>query len=149
MEDGPSAKLFVLEFFKSLKNHLKPNGAITLQSGTLSLPEDSVSLSRIVVTLQQVFEDVNPMQIFAPKYGTPLALTLATTKKLALPDAATIDHIFKEKMTGENYMLDGRAVHALFAIPKCVTDSLRRNQKVLSGDDHIKLMTGNRVQVDR
>lgn len=155
IEHGPSAKLFVLEFFTSLRNHLSDNnnnnegggGAIVLQSGTLSLAENDINLTRIVKTLKQVFADVNVMQTFTPKYGGPLALTMATTKPLQLPSADDIDRMFEAGLSGDNFMLDGRAVHGLFAIPKCVRDNLRRHQKILMGNDHIKL-PGHYVDTD-
>lgn len=139
IENGPSAALFAIEFFKTLQKHLKEQGAICLQSGTMSLSENDVNLARIFATLKKVFEHVNVMQVFAPKYGTPLALTLATNIKLQLPSAEKIDALFREKLSGENHVLDGRAVHGLFAIPKCVSDALCRRQELLTNENRIKL----------
>lgn len=140
IENGPSASLFSVEFFSLLHKNLRPaNGVICLQSGTMSLSENDVNLSRIVYTLNQVFEDVHMMQIFAPKYGTPLALTMASNFKLNLPDTTAIDQAFEQYLEGENYVLDGRAVHGLFAIPKCVSQVVKKGQQLLTDQSRIKL----------
>lgn len=139
-EHGPSASLFSVEFFSLLRKNLKPSsGSICLQSGTLSLAENDVNISRIYNTLKSVFEDVHVMQIFAPKYGTPLALTLAANFKVNLPDAADIDNTFEKCLSGENDILDGRAVHGLFAIPKCVSRVIQKAQQILTDQNRIKL----------
>lgn len=139
IEYGPSAALFTLDFFHLLREHLTPTGAISFQSGTLSLPENDVNIARIYHTLQQVFDSVHIMQIFAPKYGTPLALSLATVQPLSLPSAEDVDISFRNNLHGENHVLDGRAFHALFAIPKCVSDILRRDRPIITDQDQIKL----------
>lgn len=135
MEGGPSVSLFTLSFFTLLRSKLSSRGALTLQSGTISLTENPVTLPRIYDNLLKVFPHVHVMQIFAPKYGSPLAISLASNPPLELPSAQAIDNLLQTNLSGQNRVLDGRAIHALFAIPKYVSEALqqKRQESVSSG----------------
>lgn len=127
IEQGPAAKLFNLEFFQLVRNHLTPEGTMSLQSGTISLSENATNLPWLTNTLSQVFPHVRVMQIYAPKYGGPLAITTATVQPVDLPTADQVDSMFLHNLHGDNRVLDGRAFHALFALPKCVSHALNCN----------------------
>lgn len=138
IEQGPAACLFTLEFFKLVRHHLSRNGVMSLQSGTISLAENSSNLPRLYNTLCHVFPHVRVMQVFAPKYGTPLALTVASMQPITIPTPEHIDYVFSNQLEGENKVLDGRAFQALFAIPKCVSEALRKETHIFTSADKVK-----------
>lgn len=127
VEGGPSSPLFTQEFFTIVRSKISPQGALSLQSGTVSLVENPTTLPRIYNILSKVFPHVHIMQIFAPKYGSPLALCLASQQPLSLPPPKEIDQIFESQLSGHNRILDGRALHGLFAIPKNVSLAVQQD----------------------
>lgn len=128
VDGGPSSPLFTHEFFTKLRSKLSPRGALTLQSGTVSLVENPITLPRIYRTLSEVFPHVHIMQIFAPKYGSPLALSLASLEPVTLPPSTDVDRVFASQLSGQNRVLDGRALHGLFAIPKYLSMAIKGDQ---------------------
>lgn len=130
VEGGPSSPLFTEEFFTKLRSKISPQGALSLQSGTISLVENPTTLPHIYNTLSKVFPHVHIMQIFAPKYGSPLALSLASQQPLSLPPAKDIDRIFESQISGCNRVLDGRALHGLFAIPRYLSLAIQQDSEM-------------------
>lgn len=146
MDHGPSAFLFTFEFFQSIHKHLSPSGTMVIQSGAMSLPDNGVNLCRVHSTLRKVFIDVNLLQLAVPKLGVPLSLFLATKGSLKLPSSEQLDTLFSEKLSGENRVLDGRAFHGLFGIPKCMSDALGHDEALLTAKDRMQYPGGPGVQ---
>lgn len=141
-EDGPSCALFTVEFFTKLQNLLTPRGALCIQSGPASLCESATIFPRVFASLRAVFRSVLPMQVFVPTYASPLALTLATDSSESLPTIARADRLLKDELTGEMQVLDGRAFHGLFAIPRFLRNAVEKETHVFTSANTKKPCNG-------
>lgn len=134
VEDDPILALFSIEHFQRVSKRLSPNGVISLQGGALSLVESRL-FPKVCRTLSDVFVHVFPCQTFVPTYGSPLALALATKGEYNLPSPSEIDRILENSITGELEVLDGRGVHGLFAVPKCISKAISAQQKPIMSSE--------------
>lgn len=135
MENSPSLSLFTKEFFEKLSNKLTADGAMSIQGGALSLVEGRRLFPRIVCTLSSVFENVLPYQVFVPTYGSPLAMALASRRSEELPNANEVDKLFDTALRSDLQVLDGRGLHGLFAVPKCVQQAIAKENKIFTSCD--------------
>lgn len=134
IKESPILELFTVEHFTNVKSRLKPGGVLALQGGPLSLIESDL-FPRICRTLEEVFENVLPAQVFAPKYGSPLAIAYATDSSGELPSMKDIDNTFETKLKGELEILDGKAFHGLFGVPKCVRKAIKETRRPFKKND--------------
>lgn len=131
MENSPSLGLFTREFFQSLLPLLSSSkSTVALQAGPASLVENATLFPRICATLRSVFAHVAPYQIYAPTYGSPLGMAVASNEPINLPEPQMIDQTFKSTIEGEMSVLDGRALHAHFGIPRCVSKAINAETRV-------------------
>ncbi len=124
VRDSPILELFTVEHFSKVKSRLASGGVLSLQGGALSTIENDL-FPRICRTLEDVFENVLPGQMFVPKYGSPLAMVIATDASPELPSMESIDETFESNLTDELEVLDGRGLHGLFGVPKCVRKAIK------------------------
>lgn len=130
-EDRSILALFSVEHFQRVSKRLSTNGVISLQSGSISLIESPL-FPRVCCTLSHVFQHVLPCQVFVPTYGSPLALAVAAKGAYKLPSPDEINHILERNVTGELEVLDGRGVHALFGVPKCISKAISAHVKPIT-----------------
>lgn len=135
IEEGPSLALFTKEFFGRVRRKLAERGALSIQVGPASLVEGGRLMPRVCATLRKVFGRVMPYQVFVPTYGSPLGMAVASNGSNELPNAEKLDLIFRDCLSGENVVLDGRMVHGLFALPRCLRVAIEEEQKVFTEDD--------------
>ena len=76
IESGPAFQLFTQEHYKQIRQVLSPKGLLSLQAGPITPPEMHLH-TRLVKTLQTVFEQVHSCLCPASSYGAPLAFILA------------------------------------------------------------------------
>lgn len=133
MENSPSLGLFTREFFESLKPLLSsPAATVSLQAGPSSLIENPTLFPRVCATLRSVFAHVRPFHIFAPTYGSPLGMAVASDAPLVLPSEADVDAALDTQLIGECAVLDGTAWRALFGIPKSTRRAIDAETRVYS-----------------
>lgn len=136
MENSPSLGLFTREFFASLKPLLSsPAATVSLQAGPSSLVENPTLFPRVCATLRSVFAHVRPFHIFAPTYGSPLGMAVASDTPLSLPSEAEVDCALESQLIGECAVLDGMAWRALFGIPKSTRRAIDAETRVYSSAD--------------
>ncbi len=51
-------------------------------------------------------------------------MALASKKNSKFPPASEIDKLFDNALKSELHVLDGKSLHGLFAIPKCVSKAI-------------------------
>ena len=133
VDDSPSLKLFCKEFFSSVKGCMEKNGVLAVQSGAASLLEHRYHFPRIRRTLNEVFSHAVPFQVFAPSYGSPLGFCVASDSNLDIfRNAAILDKLLKEGLSGHLEILDGRAFQASFCLPVCVQRAMKEESVVYS-----------------
>jgi len=125
IENSAILQLFSVEHFAKVSARLKPTGVLSLQGGAISLIESTL-FPRIIKTLQQVFSNVMPAQIFVPTYGSPLALAIASnsTKNNNFATADQINMRLAKELSSELQVIDGRGIHGMLAVPKPISKAI-------------------------
>lgn len=139
MENSPSLGLFTVEFFSSLKPLLSSAAAcVSLQAGPSSLVENAALFPRVCATLHAAFEHMRPFQVFAPTYGSPLGMAVASDTPLRLPAEAEVDEVLDAQLTGECKVLDGMAWRGLFGIARATRKAIEAEKRVYSASETAK-----------
>ena len=116
-EEGPSARLFSVEYMRLCRAALAAGGTFAIQAGPACPPRLDL-FGRVMATARAVFPHVGFCAVHVPTYGVSLGLALGADRAVAFPSQTAIDAVLAEKVRGELHMLDGRAVHGLFNPPR-------------------------------
>lgn len=133
MENSPSLGLFTREFFESLLPLLSSSSSrVSLQAGPASLIENPTLFPRICATLRSVFAYVRPYQIYAPTYGSPLGMALASSEPIEFPQPHVIDDKFRNDISGDMFILDGHSLHGHFGVPRYVSTAIENESRIFT-----------------
>ena len=117
---GPAARLFVREFYQSIRSLLAPAGIFVMQAGSAN-PSQIELLARTHATLDSVFPHLQLAIAYIPSFTVPWGFILAAASPLDLPpDADAIDRRLAHACTGELRATDGEALVGLLQVPKYV-----------------------------
>jgi spermidine synthase len=124
--DTPARRLYQADFFCSVRNRLKPGGAMALHIGSpVFHPE---RFSRLVRELADVFAIVRPYSLYVPLYGTQWGMAVAsdTLDPLALPASVADERLTERRIEALQYY-NGDVHRALFALPNYIRKLLQIN----------------------
>ena len=101
LEGGPARMLFTREFYQMARKALVPNGIFATHAGPVLLPGQPAAtlFPRIVATLRQVFDQVQPMVGFVHSFGDPWAFVVCRAGDEPLPDASVIAERLRERVS--------------------------------------------------
>ncbi|MEI6732770.1 MAG: polyamine aminopropyltransferase [Comamonadaceae bacterium] len=124
--DTPARRLYQADFFRNVRNRLKPGGAMALHIGSpVFHPE---RFSRLVRELAEVFAIVSPYSLYVPLYGTQWGMAIAsdTLDPLSL-QASVADQRLTERHVNAREYYNGDVHLALFALPNYIRKLLLIN----------------------
>ncbi len=134
-ETGPAFQLFTQEFFQRVQRALSPQGFYSLQAGSISPMELQIH-ARVMRTLGTVFDHCLSIVSYAPTYGVPLGLGLASSQPIPTrPDPVVIDQLLAEKTTGELKLIDGVTLLGLLQTPKFLREAITAQTQVYTLTD--------------
>ena len=116
-EDGPSARLFSVEYMGLCRRALTRDGAFAIQAGAACPPRLDL-FARVMATVRAVFAHTGFCAVHVPTYGVSLGLALGAEREASFPPATEIDAVLAKRVKGELRMLDGQAVNGLFNPPR-------------------------------
>lgn len=117
IESGPAYKLFTLDFFQTLAAALSPNGFYSLQAGSVC-PVEIQTHARTLHTLSQVFPHTLACLSYAPTYGVPLGLGIASRIPFTQqPDPLQVDRLIEQWVKGSLRLIDGMGLVGLLNPP--------------------------------
>ncbi len=128
MADGPSFRLFTVEFYEIVRAHLRPHGVVTIQSDAVTL-HGLASAATIHRTVRAVWPHVFPYAVFLPAYTTDWSFTLASSTPidpLAMSAGAVNDRLAMRQVAGLRFY-DGTTHERLFRLPRYVRDAFARD----------------------
>lgn len=129
VEGGPALKLFTLQYFNLIKNHLDDNGFFSLQAGDYGLP--FIDLHRaIYYTIGQVFPFAKTYRIFIPSFNTEWGFVLAGTRETNLANAKQFDHLINQRKL-DLHFFDGQTAAGIFTLPADIRKNLASESKVI------------------
>jgi len=137
VEEGPARLLYTQEFYRLVKNRLKPGGIMTVQSGQSGWI-NLENFAAINHTLKSIFKIVRPYQVFVPSFvdlwGYHTASDSLDPLKLT---ADQIDKRIKERITGNLKHYDGISHYALFSLSKMLRYKISRARRIITDDKPI------------
>lgn len=134
-DTGPALQLFTQEFFQRVRRALSPQGFYGLQAGSISPIELQIH-ARVMRTLGTVFDHILSIVSYAPTYGVPLGLGLASAQPIPTrPDPVEIDRVLAEHTTGELKLIDGATLLGLLQTPKFLRDAIAAQSQIYTKAD--------------
>jgi spermidine synthase len=116
-EDGPSARLFSVDYMRLCRKALAADGTFAIQAGAACPPRLDM-FARVMATVRAAYAHTGFCAVHVPTYGVGLGLALGAAREVVFPPAADIDAILSQQVRGELRMLDGRPVPGLFQPPR-------------------------------
>ena len=130
LEEGPACMLFTKEFYTLVRDRLTPGGTMTMQAGMTKVGELPF-FTTIHKTLREVFPVVAGYQTFISCFGTPWGFILATKKVDPMrQDAATVDKLIAERVSGTLGYWDGLTHQHAFSLPKYIRKAIAAETRI-------------------
>lgn len=126
LEDGPSIRLFTLEFFQKVFDILNDDGFFVLQAGSTDTLTHQFFTS-CAATLAKVFPVVRPYWTFVFSFGLPWGFVMASKKNDPLKQSVT-----EVKKVMEHRRIEGLKFYrpalrrGFFALPFYLEDSFKK-----------------------
>ncbi len=139
VEEGPARLLYTAEFYRLVKNKLKPGGIMVVQSGQSGW----INLQNFFYingTLKSVFKVVRPYQVYVPSFVDLWGFHAVSdgTDPLKL-SPAEVDRRIANRVEGALLSYDGIAHTGLFSLPKRLRSRLARVRKVITDKSPISV----------
>lgn len=134
MEGGPAYQLYTLEFYRTLRTRLKPNGIFAMQAGSGSLLQISLH-SKLYQTLKKVFPVVRSYSTYIPSFDVPWAFLVCSQNAATDPlgiSAVEIDRRIRERVKGDLKFYDGMTHEGLFRISKNLRSCLEKEKEFIT-----------------
>lgn len=141
VEEGPSAKLFTLEYFRKCHQALAPGGCFVLQAG-LAGPVEMDLHVRLIRTVAAVFETSFHYVSHVPSWASPMGFVLGVKKNIDLDDYTPkrVDRLLAQQTTGVLRMFDGCAFQNLVHPPKYLRDAVAHGSTIFTLADPPKAL---------
>ncbi|HHN64232.1 MAG TPA: polyamine aminopropyltransferase [Nitrospirae bacterium] len=129
MEEGPAIMLYTEEFYRSVYEHLRPDGIMVTQATTIA-PHNLNSYRIIFNTISQVFSVVRGYYTFVPSFYAPWGFVLAS--KGADPRGLMNDTLRKRisNISGELRYYNEEIHRGMFSLPGYLKRALEEEDRV-------------------
>lgn len=138
-EQGPSYKLYSVEFYKTIFNRLKEDGVFVLQASLLRITDYKMH-TIIRNTLKKVFPIVRSYFAYVPSFDTTWGFVIASKKhdpkNLTKED---VDYRLKERISSSLKFYDGETHLALFNLPKDIRAIIEKDTDVITDEHYLPL----------
>lgn len=120
VEDGPSLRLFTVEYFATIARSLKTEGVVAIQAG----PALGRGFATVVRTMRSIFRTVLPYSMTVPSYPGPWAFVLGTNGSLTINERSVAELL--KPIADELRCLDADVLRAMFVLPRHIRNALER-----------------------
>lgn len=132
LEEGPACLLYTKEFYTLVHARLTPSGTMTMQAGMTKIGELPF-FTAVNRTLRDVFPVVAGYQTFVSCFAVPWGFIVASKKvDPRRQDAAAVDRLIAERITGALGYWDGVTHQHAFALPKYIRKALDAETRVVT-----------------
>ncbi|MBI2936540.1 MAG: polyamine aminopropyltransferase [Chloroflexi bacterium] len=133
LEGGPAYQLYTQEFYRTVRDRLRPGGMLVTQAGPASIVNYREVFTAIHHTLQSLFPIVEayrvPMQSFGEPWGFVIASLGSDPLQLTPQD---IDSRLSQRGVHSLRSYDGLSHHGLFALPKYLRQALDEEDRLIT-----------------
>ena len=130
MEGGPAYLLYTEEFYRIAKARMTHDGILVTQSGPAGLLSHQECFTTIYNTLTGVFNHTAATQVHIPAFQTLWGLTLASDSPFPDLTNRQIDENIAQRIGKPLKFYDSETHRNLFALPKYLRESFRRESRV-------------------
>jgi spermidine synthase len=136
MQDGPSFRLFTVEFYRAVRERLNPGGVVSLQSDSVTL-HGLDAAATIHHTIRAIWPNVFTYAAFLPAYTTDWSFTLCSSTRIEplRLQVDEIDRLLRDRLDSPLRFYDGITHQRLFHLPRYVRDCFAAHQTI-SSDSH-------------
>jgi spermidine synthase len=131
LEEGPACLLFTREFYQLVRDHLTPNGAMTMQAGMTKVGELDFFTS-IHRTLREVFPVVAGYQTFISCFGIPWGFIAAGRSEPRALSVNEVDRRIADRVKGPLAYWDGQTHQHAFHLPKFIRRAIDEQRRVIT-----------------
>jgi spermidine synthase len=131
LEEGPACLLFTREFYQLVRDHLTPNGAMTMQAGMTKVGELDFFTS-IHRTLREVFPVVAGYQTFISCFGIPWGFIAAGRSEPRALSVNEVDRRIADRVKGPLAYWDGQTHQHAFHLPKFIRRAIDEQRRVVT-----------------
>lgn len=139
IEGGPAAMLFTQEFYKTVYEHLTPDGMISVQAGSAD-PTELLNLTAVYNTLKSIFPVVDVYATFMNSFGQPWGFTLASKK--IVPSRLSpeeVDNAIAAKGVKGLKFYDGITHRGMFSPPRYVREAMAAQKRLITDNNPLYL----------
>lgn len=136
LEEGPSYKLYTLEFYKAVKKALKPNGLVVTQATSTSytLP----AFATIVRTVNKVFRKASPYYTMVPSYTSEWGFVAASDYKVPSElNPEEVDALVKERILGKLRFYSGDSHKRIFVLDERVRSEILKGNTIATDENPV------------
>jgi spermidine synthase len=131
LEEGPACLLFTREFYQLVRDHLTPNGAMTMQAGMTKVGELDFFTS-IHRTLREVFPVVAGYQTFISCFGIPWGFIAAGRSEPRALSVNEVDRRIADRVKEPLAYWDGQTHQHAFHLPKFIRRAIDEQSRVVT-----------------
>ena len=130
MEGGPAYLLYTEEFYRIARARMSVNSILVTQSGPAGLLSHQECFTTIYNTLTGIFNHTAPTQVHVPAFQTLWGLSLASDSPFPELSEDQINGLIANRINKDLKFYDGETHRNLFALPKYVRESMRRETRI-------------------
>lgn len=131
IKNGLVYLLYTLEFYRTLKQKLEPQGIFVTQAGSGNLLQIELH-RRLYATLRKAFNYVYPYYQFIPSFDVPWAFLLCQDKEMSTFSKEELYRRIQERLRDKLKFYDGITHQGLFYIPKNIRQLLSQEKKIIT-----------------
>ena len=133
LEEGPAYLLYTQEFYRLLRDRLRPEGLMVAQAGPTGPAFYEQSFSAVAKTVGSVFDQVYVCEAFVPSFGATWGFVIGSLgpDTIALSRDAVDEGVF-DRIGGDLRYYDGVTHQGMFSVPKYLRHALAKETRVIT-----------------
>jgi spermidine synthase len=132
IEEGPAARLFTQEFYRTVRSKLTAGGLVSVQAGSAN-PSELLNFTAVNNTLKSVFPIVTQSVVYVPCFGGPWGFGIASLKhNPAALTAEQVDRRIVARSIKGLRFYDGETHRGMFSLPRYIREALAKQKRVIT-----------------
>jgi spermidine synthase len=132
IEEGPASLLFTSEFYWIARDHLTPDGLVSVQAGSAN-PTELLNFTAVNKTLKSAFPVVTQYLTYMPAFGQPWGFCAASrTNDPSMITSYEVDNRIKSRALNGLKFYDGVTHRGMFALPLYIRQAMEAQTRIIT-----------------